>query len=139
MRIFHIFNINPYVENLTKDDAYPLFQSFLKIKNMSKKDLSMGINIYEQIAIPIEKDRLNKKLYKYYLESDFYMKYQNTHSYINKYRDEESILTINNSCIKLKTNMIKPDFFKYLSKEKNLFACDFENKDYFFLDNLILN
>ena len=138
MRTFHIFNINPYVENLIRDDAYPLFKSFLKIKNMSKKDLSMGINIYEQIALPIEKDKINKNIYKYYLESDFYMKYHDTHTYINKYKDEQSTLIVNSSCIKLESNMPKPDFFKCLSKKRNLFVCDFDNKDYFWINDIIL-
>ena len=138
MRLFYIFSVNPYIMNLTRDEPYPLFQSFQKIKNLNNNDLSLGINIYEQIAIPMEKGKFNKQVYKYYFESDFYTMYQNKHTYINKYRDEKSFLFINNSCLRLETNKEKPEFFKLLSKNKNLFVCDFENKDYFWLSDLVM-
>ena len=136
MRTFHIFNVNPYVVNLIKDDSYPLFNSFLKIRNLQNSDLSLGINIYEQIAVPINKELVNKKVYDYYTESCFYTKYMNKHTYIDKYIGEESYMNIDTSCIKLKTNKEKSSFFKCFSKSHNLFVCDFENKDYFWVDSL---
>ena len=137
MRTFHIFNVNPYVANLIKEDSYPLFNSFLKIKNLSNNDLSMGINIYEQIALPINKDVVNKRIYKFYTESCFYTKYLNRHTYIDKYKGEESYLNVDSSCIRLKTNMHRSSFLKCFSKSRNLFVCDFENKDYFWIDNIL--
>ena len=53
----------------------------------------------------------------------------------NYYKNEESKLTINKAYLLLETNMIKSAFFNDL-KNKNLFVCDFENKDYFWLDSL---
>lgn len=136
MRTFHIFNINSDISNLLKDDIYPLYRSFKKIKTLNKNDLSIGINIYEQIAIPIEKEKINKRLYNHYKESCFYTKYLSRHSYINKYRDEESILKVSPSHMKLTTNMIYPEFFKYLKKNSHLFVCDFDNSDYFWLKDI---
>jgi len=136
MRTFHIFNINDSVLNLTRNDSYPLFHSFLKIKNLSKSDISLGINIYEQLVTSIDKNKFGKRLYNHYRESDFYTKYRNNHTYINKYRDEKSYLYVNNGFMKLKSNREYPEFFKYLKKNKNLFCIDFDNMDYFWINEI---
>ena len=136
MRTFHIFDVNSSIVNLTRDDSYPLFYSFLKIKNLGSSDLSIGINLYEQIATPIDKSKFSKNIYNHYKESDFYSKYQNEHSYINKYRDEKSFLKIKNAYMKIDTNKDYPEFFKYLKKKNSLFVCDFDNKDYFWINDI---
>ena len=136
MRTFHIFNVNNSVALLTRTDAYPLFHSFLKIKNLSNSDLSLGINLYEQIASQIDKKKYTRNIYNHYKESDFYIRFQNNHTYINKYRDEKSYLKVKNAYIRIDTNRQYPEFFKYLKKNHNLFVCDFENKDYFWLNEL---
>lgn len=136
MRTFHIFDVNSSIVNLTRDDSYPLFYSFLKIKNLGSADLSIGVNLYEQIATPIDKNKFSKNIYNHYKESDFYSKYQNEHSYINKYRDEKSFLKIKNAYMKIDTNKDYPEFFKYLKKKNSLFVCDFDNKDYFWINDI---
>lgn len=136
MRTFHIFNVSSSVAILTKKDSYPLFHSFLKIKNLNKDDLSVGINLYEQIASPIDKLRFTRNIYNHYKESDFYSKFKNDHTYINKYKDEKSYLKVKSAYIKIDTNIEYPEFFKYLKKNHNLFVCDFDNKDYFWLDEI---
>ena len=136
MRTFHIFDVNSSIVNLTRNDSYPLFYSFLKIKNLGSADLSIGINLYEQIATPIDKNKFSKNIYNHYKESDFYSKYQNEHSYINKYRDEKSFLKIKNAYMKIDTNKDYPEFFKYLKKKNSLFVCDFDNKDYFWINDI---
>ena len=96
----------------------------------------MGINLFEQIAGPIDKLKLSKNIYNHYKESDFYTKYRNEHSYINKYRDEKTYLKVKNSHIRIDSNRNNPEFFKCLKKNHSLFVCDFENKDYFWLKEL---
>ena len=50
---------------------------------------------------------------------------------------EKTLLRINNYNIKLKTENNYSVFFKYLNRyNNNLFVCDFENKDYFWLSIL---
>lgn len=136
MRTFYIFSIDKNVINLTKDDSYQLFNTFKKIKNLKNEDFSLGINLYEQVALPIIKDKYNKSLFKFYDESDFYYKFKDNHTYINKYRNEESYLKVSNACLKVESNLSNPDFFKFLKKFHDLFACDFENCDYFWMDML---
>ena len=136
MRKFYLFNVNDSIYNLTKDDSYSLFNSFYKIRKLNKSDLSVGINIYEQLVSPFEKSKLSKKIFDYYKECDFYTSFHNTHSYINKYRDEKSHLYVKNSYLELTSNKEIPDFFKCLKKRKNLFVIDFDNKDYFYINSL---
>lgn len=136
MRKFYLFNVNDSIYNLTKDDSYSLYNSFYKIRKLNKSDLSVGINIYEQLVSPFEKSKLSKKIFDYYKECDFYTSFHNTHSYINKYRDEKSHLYVKNSYIELTSNKEIPDFFKCLKKKKNLFVIDFDNKDYFYISSL---
>ena len=136
MRTFHIFNVNSSIALLTKNDSYPLFHSFLKIKNLSKNDLSLGINLYEQIALPFDKKKMGRRIYNHYKECDFYTKFKDEHKYINKYRNENSFLKLKNSYMKIETNREYPEFFKYLRKNNNLFVCDFDNKDYFWIKDI---
>lgn len=136
MRTFHIFNVNDSVALLTNKDTYPLFHSFLKIKNLKEDELSMGINLFEQIANPIDKQKYSRNIYNHYKDSDFYTKFKYDHSYINKYRDEKTYLKVKNSYIKIDTNRNNPEFFKYLKKYHSLFVCDFDNKDYFWMSEL---
>lgn len=136
MRTFHIFSIDKSIKSLARDDAYQLYNTFKKIKGLNKDDLSLGINLYEQVAVPIEKEKYNKYIFKNYTDSDFYYKYRSEHNYFNKYRNEESHLKVGSAFLKVETNVSNPDFFKCLKKDHNLFVCDFDNCDYFWMDRI---
>ena len=44
---------------------------------------------------------------------------------------------VSNYCLKLKSSINYPSFFDSLQKFNNkLFVCDFENQDYFWLENV---
>ena len=75
-------------------------------------------------------------LFKRYKENYFYMKYRNIHSMHDVYRKENTVLTLNKTYLKLETNVIKPRFLEELQKNHSLFVCDFQEKDYFWLDSL---
>lgn len=136
MRTFHIFNIDKSIAFLTKNDTYQLYNTFKRIKSLNSSNLSLGINLYEQVASPIKKDKYNKYLFKSYADSDFYYKFKNNHTYYNKYRNEESHLRVGSAFLKIESNVSNPDFFKYLKRDHNLFVCDFDNCDYFWLDTI---
>ena len=38
--------------------------------------------------------------------------------------------------MKIDTNKDYPEFFKYLKKKNSLFVCDFDNKDYFWINDI---
>lgn len=135
MRKFYIFNINDEFSILNKNDAYDLYKQMESIKKLDKDEFYIAIKIYETIAKTIDKNIMNKEVYNKHKDSYFYTKYKNVHMINNYYRNEESKLVIKKTYLLLETNIIKSEFFKDL-KNKGLFVCDFENKDYFWLDSL---
>jgi len=136
MRTFYIFKINKEMAILTKDAPYNMFKSMEQIYKLDKKDFGIGLRMFEQIAVPIDNKKINKYLFEKFKTNDYYTKYRNIHKINNKYKPEETKLIVNNIYLILKSNIIKPLFLKSLNYDSNLFACDFENKDYFWLDSL---
>ena len=136
MRRFYIFNINEYFKILTKNDPYNLYKQFDNIYHFNKYNIKQYCDLYNKITIPINKNKLNNNLYNYYLNDESYTKYLNTHHYNNYYNDEETVLTIGNNYMIIDTTSINPIFFDKLKIIKNLFVCDFQNQDYFWLENI---
>ncbi|MBQ9833973.1 MAG: sporulation inhibitor of replication protein SirA [Bacilli bacterium] len=136
MRTFYIFKINKEMAILTKDNPYNIFKSMEDIFKMTKKELPVGLNIYEQLITPINQNKVNRKIIMSYKDNDYYQKNYNVHSIYNKYKPEETKLTVKNSYLLLESNVIKPSFLKELSYDRDLFVCDFANKDYFWVDEL---
>ena len=44
---------------------------------------------------------------------------------------------VNKAFLLLESNTLKPTFLNDLKEYKNLFVCDFKNKDYFWLNELV--
>lgn len=136
MRTFYIFKINKEMGILLKESPYNLFKSMEGIYLMDKADVGFGKEILDQLIVPIDKLKYNRLIYDKNKENDFYMKSGDTHRIVNKYRKEDTIVTVKNSHILLRTNIINKDIRKFLPISE-LFACDFENKDYFWLEELV--
>lgn len=136
MRTFYIFKINREMAILTKDSPYNMFKSMEQIYRLDKKDFSLGLKLFEQLACPIDSKKINDKIFKQYKDNDHYTKYRNIHKIHNRYKPEETKLIVNNVYLVLKSNLIKPMFLKSLCIDSDYFACDFENKDYFYLESL---
>lgn len=136
MRNFYIFNIVDEIAILTRNYPYNLFRIFENIYFLNKNDFNLGLDIFEQVAVPIDKENIKKIIFNKYKDHDFYSVYQNKHCYNNLYLAEKTNLYVKSTYIYLKTNALKPFFFKELKCNKNLFVCDFENKDYFWLSKL---
>ena len=135
MRAFYIFKINKEMGVLLKDSPYNLYKSLEDIYLLDKTSIGIGKDLLDQLIVPIDKERYNRLIYELNKDNDFYMKNGDTHKVVNKYRKEETIITVKNSHILLKTNIINRDIKKFLPITE-LFACDFQNKDYFWLEQL---
>lgn len=136
MRTFYIFRISKEIEVLLKSSPYNLFKSLEDIYYLDKSDIGIGKDLLDQLVVPIDKDKYNKQIYDLNKDNDFYMKTGDTHKVINKYRKEQTVIVVKNSHILLKTNIISRDIKKFLPITM-AFACDFQNKDYFWLEELI--
>jgi len=136
MRTFYIFKINKEMAILTKDTPYNMFKSMEQIYRLDKKDFSLGLKLFEQLAEPINHKRINNRIFNLYKDNDHYTKFRNVHQIHNRYKPEETKLTVNKVYLMLESNIVKPLFFRHLNLDSNLFVCDFENKDYFWLESL---
>ena len=112
-----------------------LFKSFESIYNSGRDDLYVASTLYEQLACKFNRNNINQKLKIAYKDNDYYIYRNNHHAYHNKYRGEDCDLEIKNSYIICNANTSKMEILKKL-KGYNLFVCDFENKDYFWLDEI---
>ncbi len=136
MRTFYIFRINKEMQVLLKNNPYNLFKSLEDIYYLDKTSIGIGKDLLDQLVVPIDKEKYNKLIYELNKDNDFYMKNGDMHKIVNKYRNEETTITVKNSHILLKTNIINRNIKKYLPISQG-FACDFFNKDYFWLEELI--
>ena len=138
MRTFYIFKINKEFAILTKSCPYNLFKSLEDIYYTDEKDISLAYNVYEQLILPLKKNNINLKIFKAYKDNVHYTKFNNIHMINNFYNDEQTKLTINTSYMLLKTTVQSPSFFDILCSYENIFVCDFENKDYFYLEKVLV-
>ena len=106
------------------------------IYTLDKEEIEKGIDLFSQVVDCLNEKKLDQLLLKKYKENYFYIKYRNLHQVHNLYNREESKLWIKKHYLLLKSSIINPTFFDDLKSIKDLFICDFENKDYFWLDKL---
>lgn len=136
MRTFYIFKINNEFKILTKNRSYNLYKTIENIYNLREEDYGLGITMFEQIAEVIDSKQANLKIFDINRHNDTYTKFSNIHMINNYYNDEVSKLIINKSHLILKSSKEFPTFLKELNFDNNLFACDFQNKDYFWIEEL---
>ena len=82
----------------------------------------------------INKDKYNNFIKKENNSNENYMCNNYTHTINDFYSDETTKMIINKSHIKIKSNKNNPSFFYNIKNIKNLFVCDFNNHDYFLLN-----
>lgn len=136
MRTFYVFKITDEFANLTKDCPFNLYKSMEQIYFLNKKDFDLAYRMFETIAVAFSKKEINHIIFSDYRHNEFYTKFNNTHMLNNYYSDEQTELTVRNAHLVIKSNSNTPAFLNDLRKEKNLFICDFGNKDYFWLEQI---
>ena len=138
MRTFYVFKINDTFSFLTKDSPYSLFKSMEQIYYADKNDVDLAYNIYDQIIDKFDKSNLSNNIFECYKDCDYYTKYHDTHMYNNFFNNEQTKLIVNKSFMLIRSTFSIPTFFKNLSNYKNIFVCDFQNKDYFWLEKVLV-
>ena len=124
MNNYHIFAIKKEVYNVYKDNEYSLFKLLYNLYNLNKTDLNYGITLYNQLCYPIN----IKKLEEYLKLIDNIRKNKNRYMIKEKTYSE---LILKPSNIIYKTNNINKNITYILnSYYKYLFICEFNKKDY---------
>ena len=114
MRTYYIFNVNKYYGYMYKDNPFKMYKIFEEIYYSRDYNSIKAYHVLEEIANPFNKIMLNEYIYNEYKYKYGYKRKDNIH-YLNT--TDKSILRINNY-------------------NNNLFVCDFENMDYFWLSKL---
>lgn len=135
MRTYYIFKINDELKtmyNKKSNNIYKLLNS-IRLSNIKDKD---RINkLYRRITKTINKKLVNDYIIRNHLNDFYYKKIGIYHELSTEI--ENSILIVNNTYIKIVTNNNISTFFKDLySINDNYFLIDFDNKDYFYLEDL---
>lgn len=134
MRTYYIFNVNRYFSYMYKNKPFKMYKIFEEIYYSRDYDSVKTYHILEEIANPFNKIMLNEYIYFEYKLKYGYKRKDNIH-YLST--TERTTLRINNYNIKLETESNYSVFFNDISNyNNNLFVCDFENMDYFWLSKL---
>ncbi len=134
MRTYYIFNVNKYFKYMYKNNPFKMYKIFEEIYYSKDYDNIKTFRVMEEVALPFNKIMLNEYIYYEYKLKYGYKRRDNIHI-LNT--DEKTTLRINNYNIKIETDSNYSTFFDDIkSYNSNLFVCDFDNKDYFWLSKL---
>jgi len=134
MRTYYIFNVNRYFTYMYKESPFKMYKIFEEIYHSRDYDRVKTYRVFEGIANPYNKIMLNEYVNYEYKHKYGYKREGNIHILNTR---ENTTLRINNYNIKIETDSNYTDFFKYINNyNENLFVCDFDNKDYFWLSKL---
>lgn len=135
MRTFYVFKINNMFQTFYNDKASILYKMFREIYNSEDDDLINNFRLFEKITIPFNKKIFNNYIMLKHRDDLYYSKKENKHI-INK-NDEMTKLVVNTTHLKIKTNTNVNSFIKdIIDSKENVFVIDFENKDYFWLNEI---
>ncbi|MBE6144225.1 MAG: sporulation inhibitor of replication protein SirA [Firmicutes bacterium] len=127
MRKYYIFIIRTEFYKIYKNNSLVLYKTLENLYKLNNNNFGYGFSIYNQLCLTFNTEVLNN----YFLRK--FANYKHNKHYIQK---EQTILEINKSCIVVLTKYNVPKSLKYLLYyNKYLFVCDFDNKDYFWLQN----
>lgn len=135
MRTYYIFNINKTMNTLYDKKTNNVFKV---LKSIYETDQKKSISIkktYLRLIKPLRKSRIDNYLIMKHSNDLYYTKYDNIHKLISE--KEYSNLIIKNTFMKIKSSNNISSFLKDLVDiNDNLFVVDFNNNDYFYLEDL---
>ena len=103
MRTYYIFNINNYFTYMYKNKPYRIYKILEEMYNVKKSDIVLSYKLFEQIAYSFNKNKLNEYVKYLFKNNTSYYNRLNSHIICNN--QEYTKLTINNSNIKIKSNI----------------------------------
>lgn len=134
MKVYYIFKLKDEITELYKDTPSVLYNILRNIYYLDREEVDYGYNLFKQLTLPVEKNRLDRELFIKFHGDIPYFKRKDIHYINNLYKNEVSRLSISKSYLKLEVEQNFSTFFRILKDEdNNLFACSFQKCDFFFL------
>ena len=138
MRLYYIFNVKSDIVKIYKDKPASLYKILENIYFMHQEDVNYGFSIFKQLTNKIKIGDINNQIYIKLHKDLVYSKIVNEHVINDLYHDEVSILKVKNSHILIESNKSFSSFFKLLNEiNPCFFVCDFKEKDFFFVSDII--
>lgn len=137
MRVFYCFNIKDEFKFLYKETPSNLYNILKHIYYLDRDDLLYAKTILNQICNPIDKEEMDKYLFIKLHREYSYSKKKDVHYINNLYKNEISRLIVKKKYIKIESESSFSSFINIISRiNNNLFVCDFEYLDFFFIDSI---
>lgn len=133
VRKYYLFIIKKEYGNTYKNKSYVLYKILENLSHLKTCDFSYGIQIFEELCLPF-----SVKLLSNYIDNR--ISYRRINSKIIQLDDyiERTYLQLGYPCTIIKSNINNPKILKVFHiYSKEIFVCDFENKDYFWLSEQI--
>ena len=138
MKVYYIFELKEEFVKLYKDIPSVLYNILKNIYYLDKREVEYGYNLFNQLIIPIDKNKVDRDIFLKLHNDIPYSKRGDIHYINNLYKNEISRLNIFNYYIKLEVEQDFSSFFNILNNElDNLFVCAFKNTDFFFLNDYV--
>ncbi len=137
MRTYYAFIIKDSLIHFYSKKPYSLYRILEQIYNLKSNDVVLGYRLLEQVTTPFGLRKTNQFIYNRYYNELSYSKSELGHIIKNLYSEEITLLKVFNSHVRIKSNINYSSFFDSIKNyNKNIFICDFENRDYFWIDKI---
>lgn len=136
IRTYYIFKIKKHYATIAEQKPYTIYKTIEDLYFLSKEDIENKHNLFYQIFSKFDSNNLNNQIYNKYKDIYTYTKFQNIHQINDYFKSEKTKLIVNKRYLVIRTTKQIPTFFEDLHDKKNIFICDFNNKDYFWLNSI---
>ena len=137
MRTYYAFIIKDSLMHFYSKKPYSLYKILEQIYRLKNNDIVLGYRLLEQVTEPFGTRRTDKFIYKKHLNELEYSRLDDGHMIKNLYSEEITFLKVFHSHVRIKTNNNYSSFFNSIQEyDENIFICDFENQDFFWLNKI---
>lgn len=137
MRTYYAFIIKDSLMHFYSKKPYSLYKILEQIYRLKNNDIVLGYRLLEQVTEPFGTRRTDKFIYKKHLNELEYSRLDDGHMIKNLYSEEITFLKVFHSHVRIKTNNNYSSFFNSIQEyDENIFVCDFENQDFFWMNKI---
>lgn len=137
MRTYYVFIIKDSLMHFYSKKPYSLYKILEQIYRLKNNDIVLGYRLLEQVTKPFGTRKTDKFLYKKHYDELEYSRLEDGHMIKNLYSEEITFLKVFNSHVRIKTNNNYSAFFNSIKEyNQNIFVCDFENQDFFWMNKI---
>ena len=137
MRTYYAFIIKDSLMHFYSKKPYSLYKILEQIYRLKNNDIVLGYRLLEQVTEPFGTRKTDKFIYKKHLNELEYSRLNDGHMIKNLYSEEITFLKVFHSHVRIKTNNNYSSFFNSIQEyDENIFVCDFENQDFFWINKI---